>query len=407
MPLAIQARHVFPVTAPPLIDAAVVIEGDRVVAVGEPPAGCEIRDLGTVAILPGLVNCHTHLEFSDLHHVLGWPEIGFTEWIQRVIEFRHARTVSVEHVIRRGLAECTRSGTTALGEIAQPGWPADPFDRATLEAVVFLELLAPVADRLDPTLAAAESHAALAGTPGRWRPGLSPHAPYTVLETVLQRAVSMSHRGRIPLAMHLAESREEIELLASGTGSLADFLRQRQAAVCPHGRPATKPLDFLRELAHADRALVIHGNYLGDEEMAFLAARSENMAVVYCPRTHAFFGHQRYPLEKMLAMGVTVALGTDSRASNPDLSLLAEMRFVARRYPGLSRATILQLGTLSGAKALGLREIGRLEPGACADLAVVAIPDDATADPYELLLAGDLPVVATWFRGQQVFVASH
>ncbi len=217
----------------------------------------------------------------------------------------------------------------------------------------------------------------------------------------------MSHRGRIPLAMHLAESREEIELLASGTGSLADFLRQRQAVVCPHGRPAMKPLDFLRELASADRALVIHGNYLDGEEMAFLAARSESMAVVYCPRTHAFFGHQRYPLEKMLAMGVTVALGTDSRASNPDLSLLAEMRFVARRYPELSRATILQLGTLSGAKALGLRGIGRLEPGAYADLAVVAIPDDATADPYELLLAGDLPVVATWFRGQQVFVASH
>ncbi len=407
MPLALKARRVFPVTASPLSDAAVVIEGDRVVAVGEPPAGCEIRDLGTVAILPGLVNCHTHLEFSDLHHVLGWPEIGFTEWIQRVIEFRHARTVSVEHVIRRGLAECTRSGTTALGEIAQPGWPADPFDRATLEAVVFLELLAPAADRMEPTLAAAEFHATLAGTPGRWRPGLSPHAPYTVLEAVLQRAVSMSHHSRIPLAMHLAESREEIELLASDTGSLADFLRQRQAPVCSHDRPATKPLDFLRELAPAGRTLVIHGNYLDDEEIAFLAARSENMAVVYCPRTHAFFGHQRYPLEKMLAMGVTVALGTDSRASNPDLSLLAEMRFVASRYPTLPLATILQLGTLAGAKALGLRNVGRLQPGVYADLAVVAIPDAATADPYDLLLTGDLPVVATWFRGQQVFVASQ
>jgi cytosine/adenosine deaminase-related metal-dependent hydrolase len=164
-------------------------------------------------------------------------------------------------------------------------------------------------------------------------------------------------------------------------------------------------MDHLWELSFADRALVIHGNYLDDDELAFLAARSERMAVVYCPRTHDFFGHRRYPLEKALAAGVNVAIGTDSRASNPDLSVLAELRFVAAHYPEVPRDTILRLGTLSGARALGLGRIGCLEAGAFADLTVVRLPQREAVDPHDLVLESDLPVVATWFRGEQVFSA--
>ena len=107
-------------------------------------------------------------------------------------------------------------------------------------------------------------------------------------------------------------------------------------------------------LASAHRALVIHGNYLDDEEIAFLAANAARMTVVYCPRTHDWFAHGAYPLEKMLAAGVTVALGTDGRGSSPDLSLLAEMRFAARRHPAVGLDRILQMGTILGAQGLGL-----------------------------------------------------
>jgi cytosine/adenosine deaminase-related metal-dependent hydrolase len=126
--------------------------------------------------------------------------------------------------------------------------------------------------------------------------------------------------------------------------------------------------------------------------------------VVYCPRTHAWFGHARYPLERLLAAGAIVALGTDSRASAPDLSLLAEMRHVARTFPAISRATILELGTLGGARALGVEAlIGTLEPGKWANLAVVALPEESAADPHELLLDAAGAVVATWFRGNRAW----
>ena len=126
------------------------------------------------------------------------------------------------------------------------------------------------------------------------------------------------------------------------------------------------------------------------------------MAVVYCPRTHAWFDHAPYPLEKMLAAGAVVALGTDSRASSPDLSLLAEMRHVARTFPALSRTKMLELGTLAGARALGREaEIGTLEAGKWANLAAIRLPEDRAADSYELLLDGGGEAVGNWVRGER------
>jgi cytosine/adenosine deaminase-related metal-dependent hydrolase len=208
--------------------------------------------------------------------------------------------------------------------------------------------------------------------------------------------------------MHLAESREEIEFLREGSGPFRELLESR-GGYDPAARPrGSRPLDEMRVLSMAHRALVIHGNYLDDEEIEFLGRQRGRMAIVYCPRTHAWFRHAPYPLEKLLAAGAVVALGTDSRASSPDLSLLAEMRHVARTFPALDRATVLELGTLAGAWALGREgEIGTLEPGKLANLAAIRLPDAAPAcgsadDPHELLLDGGGEVFATWVRGQRI-----
>ena len=147
---------------------------------------------------------------------------------------------------------------------------------------------------------------------------------------------------------------------------------------------------------------MVHGNYLDDEEIEFLGRQRQRMAVVYCPRTHAWFGHERYPLEKMQAAGAVVALGTDSRASSPNLSLLDEMRYVARAFPAMSRAAILEMGTLHGARALGLDAVvGTLQPGKLANLVAVALPQDRAAEPYELLLDASGAVLRTWVLGKK------
>lgn len=401
-PLTLKARYVFPGVGEPIAEGSVTIQGERIVAVGSGNGPGEVEDLGNVALLPGLVNAHTHLEFSDLSEPLGRRGSILPEWLREVVLSRRGVGKSPERVIEAGLTQSTACGTTSLAEIAQPQWPVELFERAGLDATVFLELIALRADGVDAAFDPARRHVTPGESSHRWRPGLSPHAPYSVHPELLQAVVRLSALERFPVAMHLAESREEIELLKSGTGPFRDFL-ERVGGWDPDTRaPGTRPLDALRTLASADRALVIHGNYLDEEEIAFLAARSRRMAVIYCPRSHAYFAHDAYPLVKMLSAGVTVGLGTDSRASAPDLSILAEMRFVAREYPEIGREVVLQLGTIRAAQALGCdHEVGSLRPGKVANLAAVALPDRDAADAYELLFDSDCPVVSVYYRGRK------
>lgn len=377
------------------------IDGQRIVAVGKTAGGEELQDLGSVALLPGLVNAHTHLEFSELSKPLGEPGIGFVDWLRHVMQ--HRLDVLSRRPLEKGLREAARCGTTTLGEIAQVGWPVEQVEAARLGVTVFLELIGPTARRIPSALELARRHLEAAKHSARWLPGLSPHAPYSVHPQLLAAVTSLSATEGVPIGFHLAESREELELLRCGGGMIRRRLEELGAWDPSAIPPGTRPLDYLHTLAAAHRTLIIHGNYLDDEEIAFLAGHAQRMAVIYCPRTHAYFNHPAYPLERMLAAGVRVALGTDSRASSPDLSLLAEMRFVAEKFPAVGRDLILQLGTIRAAEALGLEtELGSLDPGKYANLAAVALPDRHAADPHELLFASDRPVVGTWYRGVKI-----
>ena len=141
-------------------------------------------------------------------------------------------------------------------------------------------------------------------------------------------------------------------------------------------------------LADAPRALVIHGNYLDRDEHEFLAAHADRMSLVYCPRTHAYFDHPPYPLAELLAAGVRVALGTDSRASNPDLNLLGEMRHVARTHAGrAARRRSSRWRRSTRLEALGCeQECGSITPGKLANLCV-PLPD-CDSDSLDEIVAG-------------------
>jgi cytosine/adenosine deaminase-related metal-dependent hydrolase len=287
------------------------------------------------------------------------------------------------------------------------GEQGDLLTNNAIDGTAFVEIIAPTPNRFPTTLQIAQSVGCAPRTKSTetfWQIGLSPHAPYTVPIELLRQIAAISAENKIPLAMHLAESREEMQWLAGRTGPLADLLEEFGAADPTVVSRGVRPLDYLQILAGAHRALIVHGNYLADDEIAFLADHAANMAVAYCPRTHDYFGRDPYPLEKMLSSGVRVCLGTDGRGSSPDLDLLAELRHVARQFPRLGRAAILELGTLRAAQAFGRDdEIGSLEPGKLANLAVVPLPEDNAADPHDLLFNSEINVSATWFRGKKVW----
>jgi aminodeoxyfutalosine deaminase len=451
----LRARWVFPVSGPPIEDGVIAIEDGAITRLdsgGEP----EALDLGRAAIIPGLVNCHTHLEFSGLLRPLP-PAAPFADWIRSVIEFRRNTAEDVGGAIRQGLDEIRLAGTTLVGEIATSSASQAAVDEADVDTTLFLEVLGLDDAALTRQTAAVTRHfAACQG--GRVQAGLSPHAPYSVHPELLRWAIDTARDLSVPVAMHLAETREELELLARGTGPLVDLLRSlgvwREGVIA---RGATIG-DYLAQLSGAPRVLVIHGNYLTDAQIEFIAAQP-HFSVIYCPRTHAYFGHDPHPWRKLLERGINVALGTDSRASNPDLNLWNEVLFLRQQFSDVPAATLLQMATLNGAVALGRSQTeenasapsfpkgvvpkggrvrseadgpaiagpgplppqgqasvgqtwpprggvlmplsGTLQVGRAADLAVVALPQDVpSTSPEDLLLHPASRVVRTMSRGR-------
>jgi cytosine/adenosine deaminase-related metal-dependent hydrolase len=403
--LTLRARYVFPVDRPLIENGVVTIDGGFIRAVGRFPGDHEATDLGDAAIIPGLVNAHTHLEFSDLEKPLGEPGMSLPWWIRRVIERRSqaAETgqrpdnpTSVPDPIQLGVNESARCGVTTIGNITTS---FDDSASQALDVAQYLELRALRYDDINARLT--QARAFMRNRSGAFF-GLSPHAPYTVHQNLFHQLCDIATTCRCLLAMHLAESREELQLLATSLGPFRDLLEERGWWEPGAIGLGVRPLDYLKRLALAPCSLVIHGNYLDDDEIAFLAAKRNAMSVVYCPRTHAYFGHVPYPLSSMMNAGVRVALGTDSRASNPDLDLRKEMQFVVEKH-GISPAQALELATVNGATAMGMLNYGAITIDKLANLAILQVPARKTAEPHELLFDPESKVVATICRGRVVF----
>jgi cytosine/adenosine deaminase-related metal-dependent hydrolase len=401
MPFSLRARIVYPVDRPPIDGGVVTIDGDRIVALsGDAREGSQVHDLGDVALLPAFVNAHTHLEFSHLNSPLGQPGMRLIDWLPLAIAERQKRTDLAAESIAAGVAESLASGTAAIGEISTADASAYPAE-STADLAPFLEVIGFSRARAASALTALNER--FVAFSHDQAPGISPHAPYTVSPSLLRMLVEYAKRRDVPVAMHLAESEEELQLIEHGTGPFAELLEARSMWDPTAIPPGMRPMHYLRMLAEAPRSLVIHGNYLDHAEYRYIAEHSDRMSLVFCPRTHAYFDHPPYPLAELLAGGVRVALGTDSRASNPDLGMLGEMRHVAQTHANVAPAAILRMTTLSAAEALGRESnLGSITPGKSASLVAVRLPASCGSIADEALaaiLAADLMPSRVWLRG--------
>lgn len=396
----LRARWVFPVFCSPIPDGVVTIDGDRVVAVAPASSDPVDVDLGNASVLPGFVNTHTHLDLSGMRG-LAPPSPDFVGWLRQVIAHRRGQTSErVLADVRDGLTQSVRAGVTLLADISGDGSSWAVLRAAPLRAVVFRELLGLTEDRASLSLEAARRWLDEVQPSETCRPGLSPHAPYSVRTSLIAQAALLAREPRIPIAIHLAETLAEVELLHHRRGPFVSFLKDLGV-----WDPAGLAPDIRHVLGVSDQyipKLYVHCNHL-----ASTARVPRQSTVVYCPRTHAAFGHHPHPFRDFLARGVRVALGTDSLASNPDLDILAEARFVHHLYPDFPADALLRMLTLSGAEALGWADdTGSLTPGKSADLVVLPLPEGDLPDPHHLLFRSALPVRAVLFRGRWVHDAA-
>jgi cytosine/adenosine deaminase-related metal-dependent hydrolase len=304
--------------------------------------------------------------------------------------------------IDAGIGESIRSGTTLLGDVTYGGWSGEALQATPLRSTAFLELVGLADGRWVASLVQAASwFHRLKDTPVS-KLGWSPHSPYSVARGLLRACLREATTCPCPIAIHFAETRDELELLSSLSGPLRQFLQD--VGAWEPGDLHASLLEIALELGKHDQVLYVHANYLfemPDHDAVLDQLAKGTASVVYCPRTHAYFGHPPHPFLRLLQRGYNVALGTDSLASNPDLSVLNEMRFLWRRQrQELSGADLLRMGTLNGARALGWGgQVGSLTPGKHADFITIELASTGD-EPHEALFAGG-DVTGVWIGGTQ------
>jgi cytosine/adenosine deaminase-related metal-dependent hydrolase len=395
------ADWVLPVEGPPIEAGAVVVEDGRIAAVGTTDDLGEGTRYDDAVIVPGFVNAHSHLEYA-VYAGFGDGLGDFAEWITLHIQ-RKARIGWDEYVdvAKLGAAQCLASGVTTVGDCSYSGASAVACAELGLRATVYLEVFGS-----DPPRAL-EHFAAIRDRVGdafseRVRPGVSPHAPYSVSIELYEACAELG----LPIATHISESRSEVQYLLTGTGAWGGY---EDLLVPVPGKTGTHLLaehDLL-----GPNVDVAHCVVLDDDEIDLLASSATGVA--HCPRSNAALGCGVAPLAELRAAGVRVGVGTDSPASAPSFDFFEELRSVvlsararAGRPDALSAAEALELGTLGSACALGLDgQIGSLVPGKRADFAIVSLEGSAYL-PWEdsagAVVFGGSPdrVIATYVDGE-------
>lgn len=383
-----RARWVVPVTAPPIRDGVVAVDGADIAYVGEaagaPPG--EDRDLGNALLLPGLVNAHTHLELTAMRGFLeGLP---FHRWVAELTSARRAvlDAAALAVSVRAGIAEGLRAGITTYADSCSSGVSLKAMRDAGVRGVMYQEVFGPDPAQCEESLAGLRAQLAelrAFGTP-RVRLGVSPHAPYTVSPALFAKVGALAHAESLPVAIHAAESDAESDFVRDGAGAFAETHRGRGIAVIPRG---VSPIAHLAGTGVLGaRPLLIHCVRVDAADIATIA--SARCSVAHCPASNAKLGHGIAPLDEMLAAGIAVGLGSDSVASNNRMDMLEEARIAAlmqrarlRRHDAIPAQLALELVTIRGARALGIDDrVGSLEKGKAADLAAFSL-DVAPATP--------------------------
>lgn len=385
--MILRARWVLPIEGRPIDNAWVRLSGGAIRELGRGRPSEAHTDLGDVALLPGLINAHTHLELSWMKG-LNPPAASMDEWIRRLMALRRQQSPPEEAQAARAgeaLAEARAGGTLAFGDISNTLVTAGLLAAAGVPAVLFHELLG-FAPHDHDTRAREGANAVQDAVRGQVAAGLAPHAPYSTSPELFQAVAREAAARRLPSSVHLGESPEEIAFLQTGTGPIADLLKALGVWRDDWKAPGVDPVTYLDRLGVLTPGLlVVHAAQLKQDALATLAERG--CVLVSCPRSNRWVGVGDPPLDAFFASGATVALGTDSLASAGSLDMFDELA-AARRVSTVSNARLLEAATRGGAMALGLDDhYGRIAPGRRGPLLAVRVPADTT-DVEQYLVSG-------------------
>jgi cytosine/adenosine deaminase-related metal-dependent hydrolase len=410
--MILRARAVFPVTAPPIEDGAVFVAGQKIGAIApwrnlRAHLREKVVDLGEVILLPGLVNPHCHLDYTDMAGELSPPKT-FVDWIAAIMATRSGWGYSdYARSWLNGAHQLLKSGVTTVGDTeSMPDLLPEVWDATPLRVFSFLEMTGIKSRRL-PKDILREAVEKIESLPHpRNRVGISPHAPYSTLPELLERSARLAQKRKWRVSVHVAESQQEFDMFHNAKGGMHEWMKRngRDVSDCGHGSPVAH---LARSKLLGENVLAIHVNCLARGDATLLG--KNKTSVVHCPRSHDYFKHPPFQRARLTSAGVNVCLGTDSMATvrksgrhRPVLDMFAEMRVFSDKDKSVSPAGILQMATVNGARALGLDgKVGEISRGAYADL--IALPyNGKTKDIPEAILQHAGTVAASMIEGRWV-----
>ncbi len=377
------ASHLLPVSGPPVEGGAIAVENGMIRAIGPvreiaAAFSAPVEQFPGCAIIPGLVNAHSHLELTHfpswkLRKGIDYSPRTYVDWVIQVIKIRRALSRQErEQSVTEGIRISLESGTTAVGEILSDPSLVSCYSGSPLTGRLFLEAIGQdeaLCEQVLTGIAACLEEDCVSPL----KMGLSPHTPHTLSARFFLRLRDFARERSLPLAVHLAESRAEVDFLFDSTGPIADKLYPFVGWQGHLPKPRrTTPAAYLDSLGILGRGTsVIHCVHVTPADVAII--RKSGATVVLCPRSNDRLDHGAPPVHLLKKAGISLALGTDSLASNDSLSMLDEVRFLIERFPGeITAAEALRMITLSGAEALGIAgETGSLEKGKRADFLVM------------------------------------
>ncbi len=392
-------------TTAPLENHALVVKNGLIAAIlPSADANTQYPDLPATslsshALLPGLINTHTHIGMSYFRGLA--DDLALMEWLNQHIWPAEKKWVSHEFVRDASLfamAEMIRAGTTTFNDMYF-------FLQATAEAaeisgmrahigMTIMEFPTAWAQNADEYFARGMEFFEQYKHHPRITPTFAPHAPYTVSDDSFIKIKEIADKHDIKINLHLHETQDEVDQ------SLKQFNK--------------RPIRRLHDLGFiSDRLIAIHMTALDAEDFAILA--ETRPAIVHCPESNMKLASGACPVEQLHSLGLTVALGTDSVASNNNLDMLSEMRAAtllaklsSRNPQVLPAAATLQLATLNGAKALGMDKIiGSLAVGKAADCIAINLDAIETLPLYHpvsqlVYAAGRDQITDVWVAGKQL-----
>ena len=404
--MIIRAGTVVTMDGLPIDNGAVAVSGSRITNVGKfsdisaTNSGEQIVDLGEQALLPGLINAHCHLDYTCLRGKIPPPK-SFTEWIQ-AINAEKANLSPENYIgsINDGFAEATRFGTTTIANLT-----AFPELVSRIQAPIRAWWFAELIDVRDPSRANEIVDAAVETLKSAEHWGLAPHAPFTASANLYRHCEEVARLENALLTTHLAESREEMSMFRDASGPLYDFLEEigRNMADCGRKTPLSQLTEILRDVSTpldmTESWMLVHLNELAKNDFDLFARSRNQFSIAHCPRSHAYFGHSPFEFETLRELGFNVCLGTDSLASNDDLSLFAEMRAFQKEFPKIPPDEIFRMVTSNPALALGKPHVlGRIGKNCWADL--IAVPITGSTSVFEEIVAFDRVVSWLMINGQ-------